>query len=526
VRQPHEVGVAAAPPAKAAAVIGLDLCRQIVEGDLREGDLLPAEAELMERYGVSRAVLREAMRLLEWDSFVTIRRGAGGGARVTLPDARVAARYCGLLLQAQGTTLADVDAALRAIEPEIVRRIAAGREPPTETLEVALRAEAGAIGDPSAFVFAGSRFHEVLPTALANPALTSLLGIVREVRERHNLAALTGSVDEGSDHRRSHAAHQRVLDLMRQGSAADAHALWVRHMNATSRALARTSAKTVLDLFSDGSARLDWAAAPREGRRMTRLPKGADIVAGELRRRIIGGVMREGDFIPTESALMQQFGLSRPSVREALRVLEAEHLVQPVRGSHHGGRVRPPTVTRAVWHTGLLLERTGSTVGQLLDAQRLLEHCLGEQLGGADPGAVVRSLEPPLPSRPGSGPTAQIGVVLDRYAALSDCVPNLTLRCLATIGRELVRSGVAAGDPAWRSRPFDRRYAESRALARDGDLPGVIAVWRADSDELYLRLRGVVDADRTVDMFGSPSAPPDRSRPDRPPPAVRRRVQQ
>lgn len=498
----------ARPQAKAADLIARDLCQQIVEGTLSEGELLPPEADLMDRYGVSRAVMREAMRLLEWDSFVTIRRGAGGGARVTLPDARVAARYCGLLLQAQGTTLEDVDAALTTVEPEIVGLIAESPARSTEILELALRSEARVMENSSAFVLAGSHFHEVLPTALGNQALTSLLGILREIRERHNIAALTGTVDEGANHRRTHATHREVLDLIEDGSTAEARSLWVRHLHATSRTLAKTSAKTVLDLFNDGSTGLDWGSAPRGARPMTRLPKGADIVAGQLRRRIIGGEVAEGASVPTESALMEQFGLSRPSVREALRILEAEHLVQPIRGSHHGGRVRLPNVATAVWHTGLLLQRSGATIGQLLEAQLVLERCVSHNLVEADLARLAGSLDA-MKAEQGSGATTadRIGSALGLLGAMSESTSNDTLRCLSAIGRDLVARSVAAGESratlttGWSKGLFQRWRRELLVLARNGDLAGVVAAWRDDSERSYRRLHDVLDPARSVDMF-------------------------
>ena len=78
---------------KMAELIGDVLRRQIVHGDLKEGDALPSEAVLMEQFGVSRPTLREAFRVLESESLITIRRGAHGGARVKSPDQKIAARY-------------------------------------------------------------------------------------------------------------------------------------------------------------------------------------------------------------------------------------------------------------------------------------------------------------------------------------------------------------------------------------------------------------------------------------------------
>ena len=55
-----------------------------------------------------------------------------------------------------------------------------------------------------------------------------------------------------------------------------------------------------------------------------RLPKVAELVAGEIRRRIINGDVQAGDPLPNEAELTALFGVSRPTLREALRLLEAD----------------------------------------------------------------------------------------------------------------------------------------------------------------------------------------------------------
>src|SRR4051794_39864856 len=52
-----------------------------------------------------------------------------------------------------------------------------------------------------------------------------------------------------------------------------------------------------------------------------RVPKTAELVAAQLRRQIIKGELREGESLAPESILMEQFGVSRPTLREAFRVL-------------------------------------------------------------------------------------------------------------------------------------------------------------------------------------------------------------
>src|ERR1044072_3480504 len=88
-----------------------------------------------------------------------------------------------------------------------------------------------------------------------------------------------------------------------------------------------------------------------------RSPKTAELVAGTLRRMVVDGQLKDGDFLPNEAELMGNFGVSRPrwgsqrrlragaflpneaewvahcgatrpTLREAVRVLESERLVE------------------------------------------------------------------------------------------------------------------------------------------------------------------------------------------------------
>ncbi|WP_235433332.1 FadR/GntR family transcriptional regulator, partial [Protofrankia coriariae] len=109
---------------KTAELVAARLRRQIVRGELVEGDALPPEAVLMEQFGVSRPTLREAFRVLESEALISVRRGAHGGARVHTPNGDVAARYAALVLEYRGTTIADVHQARALLEPPCVRRLA------------------------------------------------------------------------------------------------------------------------------------------------------------------------------------------------------------------------------------------------------------------------------------------------------------------------------------------------------------------------------------------------------------------
>jgi len=72
------------------------------------------------------------------------------------------------------------------------------------------------------------------------------------------------------------------------------------------------------------------------------VPKTYDVLADQLRRTILEGTVEEGERLPTERELVDQTGLSRGSVREALRMLEVEGLVRPRPGRFGGNIVTRP----------------------------------------------------------------------------------------------------------------------------------------------------------------------------------------
>lgn len=72
------------------------------------------------------------------------------------------------------------------------------------------------------------------------------------------------------------------------------------------------------------------------------VPKASDILAGRLRDLILSGSVAPGEPLPTERELVHDSGLSRSSVREALRVLEVEGLISTRPGRAGGSTVRLP----------------------------------------------------------------------------------------------------------------------------------------------------------------------------------------
>ena len=90
---------------------------RILSGDLKDGDLLPKEDLLRTVYPVSKPSLREAMRILETEGLISIRRGNLGGAVVHLPGEANLAYTLALVLRSNNSGTLDVAAALRECEP-------------------------------------------------------------------------------------------------------------------------------------------------------------------------------------------------------------------------------------------------------------------------------------------------------------------------------------------------------------------------------------------------------------------------
>jgi len=106
---------------------------------------------------------------------------------------------------------------------------------------------------------------------------------------------------------------------------------------------------------------------------IVRSKKVADLVAARLRRMIADGELNEGDWLPTEAELVTQLGVSRPTLREAFRLLEADGLVQIRRGPPGGARVTRPGPEAAAGLFGLILTLSGTTLLDVYQARMTIE---------------------------------------------------------------------------------------------------------------------------------------------------------
>ncbi|MFZ2173526.1 MAG: FadR/GntR family transcriptional regulator [Rhodococcus sp. (in: high G+C Gram-positive bacteria)] len=242
---------------KTAELVAMKLRRMIVDGELSDGDRLPHEAELMEQFSVSRPTLREAVRVLEAERLVEVRRGSRSGARVCVPGPEIVARPASLLLELSGATVADVLVAREALEPHAARLLAlTGTDTEFDELERMID-EAIPVSYVANELSEGiAAFHLRLVQLCGNATLALLAGMMHEIFERH-VEAVTAkrSLEDREKYERAYPllirSYRRLIKLLRAGDADAAYDHWQQHMTVSRSSLLvgheSTQVRDVLD---------------------------------------------------------------------------------------------------------------------------------------------------------------------------------------------------------------------------------------------------------------------------------------
>jgi GntR family transcriptional repressor for pyruvate dehydrogenase complex len=231
---------------KTAELVAQTLRRMIVDGQLKDGDFLPYEADLMAHFQVSRPSLREAVRVLESERLVEVRRGSRTGAKVRVPGPETVARPGALVLAISGTTLGDVMTARIGIEPYAARLLAdQGSTAAHEELRrlvdgIPLAREAGTVAQASA------ELHRRLVELSGNATLAMIAGMLHEISERHTSVAILRdqNVVPRAQYSKLLRSYGRLATLVSNRKGAEAEAHWRRHMENASAALLKGYEKT------------------------------------------------------------------------------------------------------------------------------------------------------------------------------------------------------------------------------------------------------------------------------------------
>jgi DNA-binding FadR family transcriptional regulator len=240
------------PPREKPQQIADELRSLIGSGALSEGDSLGREPDLVERFGVSRPSLREALRILEAEGLITVVRGVRGGIVVHEPDERLTARTAALVLAARNVSLADVFEARTLLEPVAAKSLAGqrGRRSSVAELRQLIDEEIAAIDEPARFATANAAFHERLVALAGNQTLSIVAEMLTEIVTRAVTAVSSSpAAGSGTTRRRGIRSQQRLLELIESGDGAGAEEHWRSHMAVVGKVMLGQEASSVVDLL-------------------------------------------------------------------------------------------------------------------------------------------------------------------------------------------------------------------------------------------------------------------------------------
>ena len=212
-------------------------------------------------------------------------------------------------------------------------------------------------------------------------------------------------------------------------------------------------------------------------------------IADELRSLIVSGELSDGDSLGREPELVSRCGVSRPSLREALRILETEGLIRVVRGLHGGVVVQSPDHRMTARTAALVLQARNVTLADVCEARSMLEPVAAKTLAAArNRKAAATELRKLISAQQDAleDPEA-FGVANGRFhERLVALAGNQTLSILAEMLNEIVVRAVTAvsqaddrvGSVATRRRGIksQERLAD---LIEQGDAAGAEEHWRS-----------------------------------------------
>jgi DNA-binding FadR family transcriptional regulator len=211
---------------KVADWVARDIVRDIAERRLAPGTRLPPENELLDRYGVSRPSLREAMRILEDHGLLTMKPGPGGGPVVSDLSAADYARTSTFFFHVLGVTLRDLAEARVFLDP-VFARVAAERRDPAVIARIKAFVDtndADAATDGDDWAGAAIAFHDALACATGNTILDLFAGALQVLYIERTQRGL-----QPGDRAASHETHMAIAHAILAGDAPRAETLMRAH---------------------------------------------------------------------------------------------------------------------------------------------------------------------------------------------------------------------------------------------------------------------------------------------------------
>lgn len=224
--------------------------------------------------------------------------------------------------------------------------------------------------------------------------------------------------------------------------------------------------------------------------------RAAQKVAAQIRNAIVRGELTQEDSLPAEGQLMQLFEVSRPTLREAIRILEGESLIVVSRGARGGAKVQRFTPDLAARSIGQTLQAGHTTLDEVFEARRVIEPPAAGLAARNHPKAAALELRKQIISEYES---------LGQFPKMAHVVSAFHIRlvevsgnqALALLGRalqqvvlrhlELVKYGAAAlytrEQLLERQRSALQSHERLAELVERGDAEGAEEHWREHMDQ-------------------------------------------
>lgn len=337
---------------KLAAVVADRIVADLVAEGWPVGEVLGSEAALLARYGVSRAVFREAVRLVEHQQVARMRRGPGGGLVVVEPSVDSVIDAVVVYLCRADAQLDDVFDA-RIILEEMVAELAPARLEEDDLVALRTLVEREGRGE----VLDHRVMHRLLASVTGNPALDLFVDILNRVTVLYvgDRSELPADVVAASNQ-----AHARIAEAVIAGNDDLARSRMHTHLVAEDDFIrSRRSSRQ--------SLRADQVSLTGGGN------KGAEVVAGQVFRQVVAEGWPVGKLLGSESELIERYDVSRAVLREAVRLLEHHRIAAMRRGPGGGLFVTEPGVDAASDAVALLLHRRGMGGASLAEVRAGVE---------------------------------------------------------------------------------------------------------------------------------------------------------
>jgi DNA-binding FadR family transcriptional regulator len=230
--QRRRPSVEAAPSGKLAERVADAIREDIEAAGWPVGEVIGSEVDLIERHGVSRAILREAVRILEHHGAVRTKRGPHGGLVVTEPNVSAVVHAARLVLEHGGVSPESVFAMRSAVEITAARLAAERRQPDDAVrLKEVLAVEADT--DIGALHF--QDLHAAIADTARNRPVRLFVDVAAELVEAHlPIPVHRGDVVPAELHR----AHELIVEAIIAGDVALAERRMTKHLRAGVRIFA------------------------------------------------------------------------------------------------------------------------------------------------------------------------------------------------------------------------------------------------------------------------------------------------